>query len=356
MDQMPENDRRDPPDDDQADEIPLRRVRRKFSASMKEMVLIAVAGLLGTVVLVGVAATKDRLEADEPTTTVRSGPETPSSSDSVDPPDPVVRGTSLAKCEVPIDSEGLSWVQVESSTVKDPEWIANRAASEQGLELEFCDGTAFQKSGSALMLLPPISAEEVKRLDAASPPAALSNICSLRRAMRIEGGKQPYRAPHMDAYFSDFVIRSSDQGEATRWIGPSRCFPLLEADPEFGSRAALDRYFALLDEMNGAPADPRPLASDLAEVTTGAFMSRSGGVEAIVKSWKDCQRVRVTHVAEPRQVKGFHILAVHVDCRDSAGATSTREYELAMAPPGDGAVAWRLHWDPQHWGEMPAIS
>ena len=262
-----------------------------------------------------------------------------------------VAGAVLERCELPLDPGGLEWVQVESSTVAPEEWIVQRVAEENGIDFEFCDGAAFRSSGSTLMVSTPFTAEEVDRLDDPNPPASLAKVCDLRREMRVDGGDQPYRSPDMDSYFSDFILRPSG-----KWIGPNRCFPLLATDEEFGSRAALDRYFGILDDLTGAPADLAPVGSDLSEVVTPQFLERSGGVEAVVRAWKDCARVTVRHLSAPQSVKGFDHIDVHVDCEDAAGARKTKAYTLAMAPPEGRSSTWRLHWDPEHWGAVPTVS
>lgn len=327
----------------------LRRVRRWVADHVMEAGLIALllaGGTIGLAWLEDISGGDDGGESEDQTqmavTEIASG---------TSPAEPSVPegSATTARCEDPIGGGEVEWVQVESSTVRPDEWLTPSVAQSADLGLEFCEGDSHGSATATLMLARPFTTKDIERLDDASPPAQLGDVCNLRRAMRITGGELPYRAPGMSAYFSDFQLQPSSD-----WIGPNRCFALLAGDPEYGSRAALDRYFGILDVQNGKPEDVSTVEPMLAEVTTDAFRERSGGTEPILDAWSDCNRVQVLYLSAPQQMKGLEHIEAHVECVQFDGAARVHDLVLAMSPPDGSGSVWKLHWDPANWGPAPA--
>lgn len=157
------------------------------------------------------------------------------------------------------------------------------------------------------------------------------------------------RPASMSTYFSDFVLVPD-----TVWIGADLCFPFLSGDEEYGSWAALDRYFSTLSALGAGKIDEATATAPLEEVTTSAFREKSGGCARDPLRMEGCAAVVVTHIGAPSEVRGFDQVEVHTECR--ADAVDTRDLVLAVAPPVVTGEPWRLHWSPDRWGPPPATA
>lgn len=250
----------------------------------------------------------------------------------------------------PVVDPDASWIQVESARSAPDRWrSATEVAQIDGLGI--CDGSGiFAGDGARLLISDPLTSAEVAQIDDTMPPPWLTGPCELRRLMRIAGGANDYRADGMGTYFSEFLIQPGGQE-----IGAEQCDSLLAHDLEYGSRAVLDRYFSVLSAVGGADIDAEEAAVQLTAVTTGAFLEKSGGTDAILAAWEECESVTVKWLSAPRPAHGFDTVSAELECGEHDGDRSDRDYQLSVAAMDTTPPTWRLHWDPEHWSTPPTI-
>lgn len=252
--------------------------------------------------------------------------------------DPASEQTALDECSTSIEGEGEGeqWVQVESSPAKPDEWLVPEHV-EDGL-LELCDGSGLVASSTAsrIMAVPALTGAEAGQLDAEVPPEKLRDVCELRRRLRIAGGARPYRADGMATYFSNFVLVPSKG-----LIGPTRCWPLLAADPEFGSRAAVDRYVNIVSQASRGDLTNDEAVPLFAEVTTEDFLEESGGVAGIVAEWERCDGVEVEWMGTPAPIRDVQSVEVRPICR--TGPTAEERLAVTLAMQRDSVTGmWKV--------------
>ncbi|NLA35974.1 MAG: hypothetical protein GX868_09840 [Actinobacteria bacterium] len=266
-----------------------------------------------------------------------------------DPGDVAVAGVSEQNlpdpCRAPIDGE-VSWVQVESYSDEPASWIALDVA---GDAFEFCDASEAVSGGlHRLALAQQWSAEDLRRLNAAVPPAQLHEVCELRKQLRIAGGQRAFGAPHQSTYFSDFVTVPTG-----RSIGPLRCAPLLRTDEQYGSRATAERYIGIVSTYVEGDLRRERLQPLLDETLTPQFIERAGGYDAIVDQWNECLKVRIDWVNTPIQQDGRDLLQLATTCELAEGLERRRTLVFAVAPGVGSENQWRVHWLPEEWGTAP---